>query len=375
MRPFLAFALALALLQPAAAGAEGAAPPAENNPGQALGAAMKLRSTVERVQQIEAQIRAGDDAAADGLPREIDTLSLVIDEDRLSPGATALAYYYRGLARKLQAERHRELGGADDRAWARATLADFDAALGLGPEAAIAASAEYLAGGVAYNALHDNATAYGYWERCAALDHVACLGIVADAKLTGADGKPVDPPRALTLHRKIFDTGIAFNCAGAYSALAIAEITHFTQATPAPAEALAWMERADALLDALAARFNNNQSLCDRGAFELTEFLLRLSAGERRNGLLSAAGEHAGTPQTKAMAEYFSGAIDDGALAQALAKTDEPARCEAHFLALWYLELTKETARAEAQFRAMTALGESNCRSRLTFAHKLKGDG
>lgn len=360
-------ALLLLLLAPAIAAAQQSQPV---DPGEQIAKAMTLRKATESIQGIWRQLQAGNDAALDLLPPQMDALNQVIGADGVGDGALSVAYFYRGFGRKLQSDALAKKGEPADPAAAHDELADLDQVLTLEPEGNVAANAAYLAGNIAYNDLQDAKEGYGYWQRCAALNVAACIAITADVRITGADGQPVDAGQAIALHEKVVDAGIANGCSAPYSALAVAEITHFTAKEPALESELAWLKRGYDMLDALQAKYKKDKSLCDRGAFELAEFLLRLSTGERQEKLLADADQDSGEAQTKAVAQYFAGSLDDAAFAAALAKVDESKRCEAHFLALWYLELTKRLEGAEREFKTMTALGQSNCRSRLTFARR-----
>ncbi len=361
-------ALALLLLSSAVAGGEELQQSHPINPGEQFAKAMTLRKVTENIQGIWRQLQAGNTAAFDLLPPQMETLNQVIAEGGVSNGALSLAYFYRGFGRKLQSDALAKKGEPVDPAAAHDELADLDKVLALQSDPSVTANAAYLAGNIAYNDLHDAALGYGYWQRCAALDVAACIAITADVRVTGADGQPVDMGQAIALHEKVVNAGIASGCSAPYSALAIAEITHFSPKEPALDGELPWLKRGYDLLDALAAKFKKDKALCDRGAFELTEFLLRLSAGERQDQLLADADQNSSEAQTKAVAQYLAGSLDDAGFAAALAQVDESKRCEAHFLALWYLALSKRPESAEAQWKAMSALGESNCRSRLTFA-------
>jgi hypothetical protein len=361
-------ALALALLSPAVAAAQALQQSHPISPGEQFAKAMTLRKVTENIQGIWQQVKAGNEAALDLLPPQMETLNQVIAGGGVSEGALSVAYFYRGFGRKLQSDALAKKGAPVDPQAAQDELADLDKVLALEPNPVVTANAAYLAGNIAYNDLHDAARGYGYWQRCTALDIPACLAMTADARMTGADGQPVDMGEAIALHEKVVNAGIATGCTAPYSALAIAEITHFTAKERALDGELAWLKRGYELLDALVAQYKKDKSLCDRGAFELTEFLLRLSAGDRQEKLLHDADEDTGEAQTKAVAQYFAGALDDKAFAAALASVEDGKRCEAHFMALWYLALTKRPESAAEQWKAMAALGESNCRSRLTFA-------
>jgi hypothetical protein len=363
-------ALVLALL---AAGLAGAVAQQSHplDPGQQLGSAMLLNKIIGEIDGVLRGVQRGNDALVDRLPRPMAMLNEIIAEGRMSGRGMSLAHFYRALGRKLQSDALVKKGIAVDPDAARDELADFDQVLQLVPDDNLAASAAYLAGGIAYYDLHDVARGYGYWRRCAALQHPGCLEIAAEARITGADGQPPDTAAAGALLEKVYAGGGNLSCSGAYAALALAELQHFTAPDAALDGELRWMKRAYDLLDALGAKGKGDERACDRGAFELTEFLLRLSAGERRDELLRQAALHSGEAQTKAAAQYLAGTLDDAAFAAALARVDPTERCAPHFLALWYLALTKRPDAAAGEFAAMSTLGADNCRSLLVFARKL----
>ena len=361
-------ALALLVLSSAVAGGEELQQSHPINPGEQFAKAMTLRKVTENIQGIWRQLQAGNTAAIDLLPPQMETLNQVIAEGGVSNGALSLAYFYRGFGRKLQSDALAKKGEPVDPAAAHDELADLDKVLALESDPSVTANAAYLAGNIAYNDLHDAALGYGYWQRCAALDVAACIAITATSGSPAPTASRSTWARPSRCTRK-WSTPASPVAAPAHSALAIAEITHFSPKEPGARRRAAVVKRGYDLLDALAAKFKKDKALCDRGAFELTEFLLRLSAGERQDQLLSAdAGQNSSEAQTKAVAQYLAGSLDDAGFAAALAAVDESKRCEAHFLALWYLALTQRPENAEAQWKAMAALGENNCRSRLTFA-------
>lgn len=362
---------ALCLLAPCLAAAEAVQQSHPLDPGQQLGTAMLLNKVTSVIDGVWRQAQAGNDAAIDKLPAQMAILNEMIAESAMSNGGMSLAYFYRGLGRKLQSDALVKKGVALDPAAPRDELVDFDKVLTLVPGDPLAASAAYLAGGIAYYDLQDVPRGYGYWRRCAALDHAGCLAIIGEARVTGADGRPADPSEASGMLEKVYARGRNVSCAGAFAALEIAEINHFTAAAPAPDGELAWMRRAYDLLDALDAKLGGDKTACDRGAFELAEFLLRLSAGERRDELLRSAARDTREAETKAAAEYLAGTLDDGAFAAALARVDPTVRCAPHFLALWYLALTQRGDAASGEFATMSALGADNCRSLMAFARKL----
>ena len=173
-------------------------------------------------------------------------------------------------------------------------------------------NAEYWAGLVARNLLRDESAAYSYWEKCAAGGHAGCVNNLASARVTGAGRQKVDVQEALNLHTGVYNSGLRYHCAGAVSALAIAEINYFTGVRRPGDDELEWTQKADGLLDQLESA-ENNRNACRRVEFEVEEFLFRLSRGHKDENVLQDAmsrlDEDSAT--TKAVIQFMSGAIDE----------------------------------------------------------------
>jgi tetratricopeptide (TPR) repeat protein len=327
------------------------------------------RAAVTHILATQAGIQAGDTSGAAGLAGDIDVLSRFIERGGVRDAALASAYYYRAEARVAQNSARRAKREKLDAPAARAALADFDKAIALNPDPLTVADAEYQAGGVA-NWLGDLPLAFSYWRRCAELDHAGCLNVLAYAKLSGFGGEQIDVEQSLELNKKVFKTGIAYTCAGAVSALMIATTIHFSNGG-GDAEALTWLGRAYGLLDELAAA-HNGADICGRSSYQIAEFLIRLGQGERRATLIEQARDHARGAYIKAIAQYMLGSIDDAALREVLAsESPKMEACDAHFDALWYLELSKRHDKAQEHFDAMARLGTTACGVNLFFARRL----
>jgi hypothetical protein len=337
----------------------------------ALAAEDEWRSAISHVEATHAQVLAGDLSGADALSRDLDILTNVIERPGSSDAMRSLAFFYRAEARSLQNAVRVKRNLGIDQALAQGTVADFDKVIALGANPQAIVEAEYGAGVIALNELHQAPLAFSYWERCARAGHPGCLNVMAEAKLTGMGGQQINIQDSLELNSAVFSTGTKYTCAGAYSALMIAGTLHFFGAAATSAndvgDQLTWIDRAYTLLDALAAKPNGGD-LCGRFDFEITEFLIRLSHGERRDGLLKQARE----PHMKAVAQYIEGSIDDTALRSALSlPASDYESCTAHFEVLWYLELSKRHDVAQEHYDAMSRVGLSSCGVNLTFARKL----
>ncbi|HWA36443.1 MAG TPA: hypothetical protein VG873_01155 [Burkholderiales bacterium] len=300
------------------------------------------------------------DAPAINLDPEIRALDRMLASGGLNPIGMAVAHYWRARAyASINWVRMRKGEGADP-ALARKALADFDLAIAGGDVPAwqlSRANTQYMAGLVAYNYLDDPKRAFGYWETCAGAGHAGCLNTMATARLTGLGGIAVDLDQAVELNRRVYDTGTDFQCAGALSAFAIAQIVHTGLLTGVTVDEFEWMRRGYQLLDELAAR-DKDDNPCERAKHETYEYLMRLKRGEDRRELLHAAAARRRANDYAAFAEYLLGNASRESLERAIAA--QPLRhvaCALHFGTAWHAGLKGDAALRERHLAAMRAIG------------------
>jgi hypothetical protein len=274
---------------------------------------------------------------------------------------------------------HEHDGEAMDTSGARTALADLnrvirgDTGFTYVPEVNIT-NAEYWAGAIARRQLHDDKIAYSYWEKCASNGHAGCLNILAVARVTGLGGEKVDVHEALNLHTSVYNTGVKFQCAGAYSAMTIAEINYFTGIRRAGDDELEWTKKADTLLDELETS-HRNRNVCSRSDIEVEEFLFQLSKGHRDDNILQDAVSRLDDDSvtTKAVIQFISGAIDEKDFDAAVSSSkSEDSRCSAYFDAMWYSELRTEDATARRLHQHLVDIGRVHCAENLVYASKFK---
>jgi hypothetical protein len=305
-------------------------------------------------------------------------ISNLITKGRLTPQEKAGAHYYRALAWSGINALHHSDGKKTDEPLARQTLAELDKMIAAGIEypalGATVSNALYTAGIVAKNYLRADALGYAYWRKCAALEHAGCMNIMADALLTGKGNQKVDFPQAIEYHLKVFNTGIQYRCAGAYSARSIAGIEYFT-GTPAPqGDELTWLKKAYKLLDQLKSR-DGDVRVCGKSDMLIDEFLYRLARGDRQEKLLDEASAvlEPDSNTSQAIIGYLSGQITPlGFSATVTHAKTEPAKCAAYFDALWYEEVTRRHDLARQHYQRMVDLGKSTCEVEILFARKFK---
>ncbi len=307
-----------------------------------------------------------------GLEGEIATLTSLLNGTALDDANQTSARYFRGRAAVLINQLRLKNKRPADSGLAQRAIADFDWVAERGVEVrplrVSAANALYLAGLVSRSFLADAPRAYAYWAKCAQREQAGCLYLMASAKVSGEGGVAVDVPGALKLHKKVYDTGTDFSCAGAFSALATAQIIYFSGAQQLTVGDLDWLKRSDLLLDELA-KDRKWTSPCKRPRFMLTEYLIRLDRGEDRRSLLESAAKIAQDPELKATAGFLLGGVSEAAFLEAAAKaTDRDGACEMHFEALWHAEIRKDAQRSQNHFRALSGMGPNHCSLELALA-------
>lgn len=310
----------------------------------------------------EAEEASGRDPKA---PLKVDQPIAVLTrliEDRATPaGAAAVALHWRARAYSALNFARQARGEKVDPGLARRNLQDYDAVIARGMEprgwGVSIGNSIYSAGSVAYNHLDDKALAYRYWERCAALDHAGCLNIMAGARLTGAGGMAVDLGQSIALNRTVYDTGTRFRCAGAFSALMIAQIIHFAGMGPQPVDDIEWLGRAYPLLAELQ-RAQGNDNPCDRAVFEINDYLMRLARGERKPELLRAAAARTAGNDFAPVARHLLGEENREAFDRHLrGLVLRHNACTAHFIGAWSASLERDAARAARHVETMVRLG------------------
>jgi len=313
------------------------------------------------------------------LKQDARMLGATLNGRKVDASDAMVAHYYRAVALAMINGVHERDGEAMDESGARTARGDLDRIIGARqiltyvPEVS-RTNAEYWAGLVARNQLHDEAAAYSYWAKCAADQHAGCMNIMAGARITGNGGQKVDVNEALALHTSVYNTGTKFHCAGALSAIDIAEINYFTGVRRPGDDELEWIKKADELLDKIESR-DNNRNVCDRAEIGVEEFLFQLSQGHRDDNVLQDAlsrlDENSAT--TKAVIQFISGALDEGGFSLAVnSSKSQDERCSAYFNAMWYAELRGEGAMARRFDQRLVDIGKFHCGEGLVYAKKFK---
>ena len=323
-----------------------------------------LRDSVHGVFQALVAQSASRDGDVD-VEREVAALTRIIETGGLNGAGLSVAHFWRAQAQTAMNWSRMRRGMPVDKEAARTSLADLDRTIEHGvdiPDWHVAHSeALYLAGTVARNHVEDSKLAYAYWEKCAALRHAGCLNIMASARLTGAGGVAVDLAESLRLNEEVYQTGTDFRCAGAHSALVIAQVLHFTGAQGRAVDDLGWLRRANDLLDELA-RDGTSDDLCGRSMFEVTQYLFALARGEDRKAVLTPAAPRKAGNAYKPLVDYLLGAIPPQAFREALSAVSvKHVACRMNFAAAWHASLRNDPALAERHRAALNQFGADHC--------------
>jgi TM2 domain-containing membrane protein YozV len=341
-------------------------------------AAVDLSTAVQDVQRVQRKSERTKEEIPN-LRQDVRVLGTVLGARKVDASDAMVAHYYRAVALTILNLNREQEGEAIDVSGARAARADLDriitakSVLTYVPEVD-KTNAEYWAGVVARNLLHDEPAAYSYWERCASSGHEGCVNNMASARITGAGGQKVDVQEALSLHTGVYNSGLRYHCAGAGSALSIAEINYFTGVRRPGDDELEWTRKAEGLLDQLET-MENNRNACHRVEFEVEHFLFQLSRGHKDENILQDAisrlDEDSGP--TKAVIQFMSGAIDEAGFDAAMSASKSPGeRCSAYFEAMWFAKLRSEDAVARRYYQRIVDIGKFHCAEELTYSTKFK---
>jgi len=338
--------------------------------------ATDLPSAVQQVQWLERQAERRKEDIPE-LKRDVHIFDMVLKGSKVNDVDAAVGHFYRAEGLRLINSAHEHEGEAFEPSAARGAIEDFDKVIALGSvstyiPAVNVANAEYLAGLVARNQVRSDSLAYKYWEKCAWQGHAGCMNVMASAKVTGDGGQKVDFNEALDLHTIVFNSGVRYRCAGALSALTIAEIVYFTGVRRPGDDELEWVNKSYALMDKLEAA-EGNKNVCQRSGAEVAEFLLQLSRGQRKESILQdAAGRLSDeSSTTRAVIQLFSGSANETEFEAAVQSSkSEGARCSAYFEAMWYSEIMKDTAAARRYHQHLSDIGKFHCGEELAFASK-----
>ena len=335
-------------------------------------------TAVQDVQRVQRKTERRKDEVAN-LKQDVSMLSATLGGKKSDAADAMVAHYYRAVALSMINTVHENEGEAMDLPGAHTARADLDKIIDAGtlltyvPEVS-RSNAEYWAGSITRNQLHDEPAAYSYWEKCASNAHAGCMHILAAARITGDGGQKVDVNEALALHTSVYDTGVKFRCVGAQSAMSIAEINYFLGVRRPGDDELEWSKKADGLLDKVEAN-GNGRNVCQRAGIEVREFLFQLSRGHRDDNILQDALSRLDdeSVNTKAVIQFISGAIDENGFNAAVSSSKyEGSRCSAYFDVMWYSELRGEAAMARRFDQHLVDIGKFHCGQSLVFAKKFK---
>ena len=338
-----------------------------------------LKAPIEDVNRKLTENLANDKTAKTDLQNDITSLTKLLDAGDLDPIDDSGARYYRSAAQLRLGTLLEKEELPQDKSAAEQALSDLDRIIsGKSDLSALGISipnAQYYAGSIAWTQLHSDARAYSYWQACSDSNHAGCMLSLADAYTAGWAGVHPDRNKALELSHKVFDTGTTYTCAGARAARSIARLMYFTSATRHNNnDPVAWVQKSYGLSDQIEAR-PNSKGGCGGAEARIEEFLYRLARGDRKNELLGQATEHLDdeSPTFAALISYFSGSIDAKTFENITATAkSESARCDVYFHALWYADITHDTALAKNYSDELSHFDQFACGSALVFAEKFR---
>lgn len=308
-----------------------------------------LAVVIADIQSADARARNGDASGIRALPHNIGVLTRAIEGGSVQGDALVSLRYSRGVARQLLNRYNEIIGLPIDRAMAEAAVADFlavaDASRDDNSAGGLKAEAIYFAGSVTDGQLGNVAKAYEYYRQCAAMKQAGCQNVMATAYLTGQDGITRDLNASLALHKEVYDTGTTYSCAGSFSARSIAFITHFTNVKLDDRTGLDWLRRGASLADQVKTR-SGGTDMCNSVGFRVDEYMMRLEAGQKDEGLISFLQGDDSTLRPF-VTDYLLGKSNDRIFSAELRKIDNASlQCSYAFLGTWKASIDRNKSAA-----------------------------
>ena len=148
----------------------------------------------------------------------------------------------------------------------------------------------FIAGHNALHLLQRPLLASDYWEKCANLKHSGCMNAMAQHNFTGENGLPINLLASVDWHKKVFDTGLKYNCAGIFSSHALMLISHHLNNLNTGGTWEYWKAQRDILLNDLKdeGRFKSN-NFCSLNNLLTVDFLLAGAQGPTALNFLDKA--------------------------------------------------------------------------------------
>lgn len=295
------------------------------------------------------------------LQADIAAISRIIDGKQVSGATLTAAYMLRGETSGTLNELYQLADKPVDLALARQALADYDKvmAAGQGKEFPSFTTAARQAGGVASGVLQSKPLAYSYYAKCAEAGDAACTNIMATGYTTGAGGLKADVQSALAMHKRTWESGIEYNCAGSYSAGSIGVLTYITGQPFEGADAVTWFQRSDDLAGQVAKR-SNFANACQLAGNYVEEYVVRLARGETKPDLLDKAAGLADL-ELAPLLGLLQGRLDWDGFNKAVAGAADYSSCTLRFHGVWIAMVRKETAAAYEQKNALMELPPDRC--------------
>ena len=144
----------------------------------------------------------------------------------------------------------------------------------------------YIAGHIALHEVKDTHLAYQFWEQCAELGHAGCMNTIAEESFTGMNGLPIDTNKSIFWHKKVFETGIKYQCAGLFSANALSNIAYYFPKFETDGDWAFWRKKRDLLLEELDPE---NEKSCRKGGLYLEDYIFSVETGTPDAALLEKA--------------------------------------------------------------------------------------
>ncbi|MCF6436680.1 hypothetical protein [Pseudoalteromonas sp. MMG022] len=238
----------------------------------------------------------------------------------------------------------------------------------------------YTGGHTALHLLKYPDLAYKYWQQCAEDGHSGCMNIMAGNSFTGAHGLSVNIQESIKWHKKVYNTGTEYTCAGIYSANALAKVTALFPQINTSVTPYEWYQRRDTLQEALSESYKDVESCVYLADLALSHVLLSKESAATHLNYIEQALKLAKVEQDAELLKHVLLDIKHNKLSSNTLDTlsrieDISVQCELAFSALISAKYAQNHQLALALENLVTSIDTSKCMVEHAFIRNLQSEG
>jgi hypothetical protein len=131
----------------------------------------------------------------------------------------------------------------------------------------------FTAGHISMHLLQHPVLAYQYWEQCASSGHAGCMNIMATHRFTGENGLPIDLQKSVYWHKRVYETGTDYQCAGVFSAHELSKMAFLFPTLDTGDTWENWLQKRNELVDKVELQSENTDH-CSMSGYYFNDYVL-----------------------------------------------------------------------------------------------------